>query len=290
MNDKNRQEHATPTYSTPTAGSYSKNLRNLTKEVTNIGNIDGNYVGKLRLLLKASKFAPEESEVPFLLKHVLQVYFIFMIQLSYTGAVAWYMYERPDLLLRILKTFLSAYGLLYIALYILLVVLLNIAQAANSFLLGALATIGITTAIGIPMGLVPIFYDEHLIFEALLLTIIIFVGSAAFGILTKNDLTGWGAPLFGGLVALILLGFFQYYYHNSFLNILILVADIIIFTLYTAYDNQMIKIRFLDKLRDDIPDSGRSWWLLAMSSSIDIYLDFVNLFLDILSLLGDDDD
>lgn len=52
----------------------------------------------------------------------------------------------------------------------------------------------------------------------------------------------------------------------------------------------MIKIRFLDKLRDGVPDSGKSWWLLAMSSSIDIYLDFVNLFLDILNLLGDDDD
>lgn len=92
------------------------------------------------------------------------------------------------------------------------------------------------------------------------------------------------------MLALISLGFFQYYYQNSILNILILVADILVFTLYTAYDNQMIKIRFLDKLRDDIPDTTGSWWMLAMSSAIDIYLDFINLFLDILSLLGDDDD
>lgn len=71
---------------------------------------------------------------------------------------------------------------------------------------------------------------------------------------------------------------------------MILLANILIFTIYTVYDNQLIKIRFLDKLRDDIPDTYFSWWHLAIESSIEVYMDFVYLFLDILSILGSDDD
>lgn len=276
--------------SAPSAGFYSESLRTLTKEVASVGSADGNYVGKFCLVQKASKFAPDENEVSFLQRHVLQVYLIFVIQLFYTGMVSLYMYLHPELLLKLLNILFSAHGLVFLALCFVLFVLLIFAQETDSLLLGMAATIGVTTAVGIVMGLVPIFYDRNLIFEALVLTIIIYLGSALFGMLTRNNLTGWGTPLFGGLLALIAFGFFQHYYTNSLLNIVILVADIIIFTLYSAYDNQMIKIRFLDKLRDGVPDSGKSWWLLAMSSSIDIYLDFINLFLDILNLLGDDDD
>lgn len=268
----------------------SVNFTELTKSVNSVGNIHGNYIGKFRLMLKASRFAPDDKEVPFLLKHIVQVYLIFIIQLCYTGMVSWYMYSHPALLIKIMKFFLSAHGLFMIAGYIGLVILLFFAQIVNSLPLGIIAIIGITTVIGIPLGIIPIVYNSDIILEALILTGSIYIGSAMFGILTKNNLTGWGTPLFGGLLALIILGFFQYHFHNSFLNFTILVADILIFTLYTAYDNQMMKIRFLDKLRDDIPDTGKSWLLLAISSSLDIYLDFVNLFLDILSLLGDDDD
>jgi FtsH-binding integral membrane protein len=270
--------------------SSSSNLLSLSNEVTSIGSVDGNYIGKFHLLLRASKFAPEEEEVSFLLKHILKVYFIFMLQLGYTGAVVWYMYLHPDILLKLLNVFFAVHGLVFIVGSLSLIFLLWIAQGINSLILGLVAITSFTTVTGIMLGLVPMVYDKNLIFEAFVLTIIIFVSSSFFGILTKNNLTGWGMPLFGGLLAIIVLGFFQYYYQNSLLNMLILLADIVVFTLYVAYDNQMIKIRFLDKLRDDIPDSNRSWWLLAMSSSIDIYLDFVNLFLDILSLLGDDDD
>ena len=47
---------------------------------------------------------------------------------------------------------------------------------------------------------------------------------------------------------------------------------------------QLIKVRFLSKYRDDIPDTKLSWWLLAADSSFDLVLDFVNLFLDLLTL------
>lgn len=290
MKEENQMKKSKQSHSDLEGNSNSANLLSLSKEVTSIGSIDGNYIGKFKLLLRTSKFAPDKEEIPHLLKHILQVYFIFMLQLCYTGVVAWYMYLHPDVLLKILTVLFSVHGFVFIVVSLLLIFLLWIAQGINSLALGLVSIISFTTLMGIPLGLVTIVYDKNLIFEAFVLTLIIFASSSLFGILTKNNLTGWGMPLFGGLFAIIILGFFQYYYQNSLLNMLILLADVVVFTLYVAYDNQMIKIRFLDKLRDDIADSKKSWWLLAMSSSIDIYLDFVNLFLDVLSLLGDDDD
>lgn len=290
MKEEDQMKRNKQAHSNIEENSSSFDLLSLSKEMTSIGSVDGNYIGKFHLLLRASKFAPDKEEVPLLLKHILQVYFIFILQLCYTGVVAWYMYLHPVVLSKTLTVLFSVHGFVFIVLSLLLIFLLWIAQGINSLALGLASIISFTTFIGILLGLVPTVYDKNLIFEAFTLTLIIFASSSFFGILTKNNLTGWGMPLFGGLLAIIVLGFFQYYYQNSLLNMLILLADIVVFTLYVAYDNQMIKIRFLDKLRDDIPDSNRSWWLLAMSSSIDIYLDFVNLFLDILSLLGDDDD
>ena len=289
MKEEDQMKRNKQSYSELEKNSNSVNLLSLSKEVTSIGSKDGNYIGKFHLLLRASKFAPDKEEVPLLLGHILKVYLIFMLQLCYTGAVAWYMYLHPDVLIKILTVLFSLHGFVFLGISLLLIFLMWLAQGINSLTLGLVSIISFTTCMGIPLGLVPIVYDKNLIFEAFALTLTIYVCSSFFGILTKNNLTGWGMPLFGGLLAIIVLGFFQYYYQNSLLNMLILLADIVIFTLYAAYDNQMIKIRFLEKLRDDIADSKQSWWLLAMSSSIDIYLDFVNLFLDILSLLGDDD-
>ncbi|MGT9146691.1 Bax inhibitor-1 family protein [Enterococcus faecalis] len=229
---RNKQAH-----SNIEGNSSLSDLLSPSKEMTSISSVDGNYIGKFHLLLRASKFAPKEEEVSFLLKHILKVYFIFMLQLGYTGAVAWYMYLHPDVLLKILTILFTVHGFVFIVISLLLIFLLWIAQGINSLTLGLVSIISFTTFMGIPFGLVPVVYDKNLIFEAFALTLIIYVSSSLFGILTKNNLTGWGIPLFGGLFEIILLGLFQYYYQNSLLNMLILLADIVAFTLYIAYDN-----------------------------------------------------
>ena len=89
MKEENQMKKRKQSHSDLEGNSNSANLLSLSKEATSIGSIDGNYVGKFKLLLRASKFAPDKEEVPLLLKHILKVYFIFMLQLCYTGVVAW---------------------------------------------------------------------------------------------------------------------------------------------------------------------------------------------------------
>lgn len=146
------------------------------------------------------------------------------------------------------------------------------------------------TGMSLVTTMVVFLYHPAVMFQALAVTMVIYIGTACFGFFTKKNLLGWGGPLFGALLALIFVGFFQIFFENPLLNLVVTLIDILVFTLYIMYDNQVIKVRFLLKYRDDIPDTLGSWWSLALDGALDIYLDFINLFLDILSLLGDDDD
>lgn len=265
-------------------------LTALIRTAEQIGDTDSNYIGKIELMRAARRFAPKAAEVPLLLRHLAQVYAIFIFLLLYTAGLSFYLEENPGYLLPLVEFTFSWQMIPFFVLMAALLVLLYHAQRTDQAWLGFVAIVAIASGIAIPTAFMIHYFATFVIIEAFVLTSIVYGGSALFGLLTKSDLTGWGEPLFGSLLALVILGFFQMYFQNSWFAVLLLIGDIVLFTIYSMYDNQMIKIRFLDKLRDDVADTPNSWRLLAMSGALDIFLDFWNLFLDILSLLGNDDD
>lgn len=266
------------------------NLEQMKKAMENADSADATYWEKAKFAKEAFKLEPTEEELPFLHKHVARVYSIFALMLLYTGGIVWFLYQHPSLYLNILDlityskwTIWGSWGLLILSLII--------CGIFENLLIKSISTIAFLTGNSLILSVVAFVYEPMIIFKALAVTISIYVGTALFGLFTKKKLTGWGGPLFGALLGLILVGFFQSYFDNSRLDLIVTLIDILVFTLYIMYDNQMIKVRFLDKYRDNISDSLASWWGLALDGSIDIYLDFINLFLDILSLFsGDDDD
>jgi FtsH-binding integral membrane protein len=106
---------------------------------------------------------------------------------------------------------------------------------------------------------------------------------SAWGYLTKRDLTGVGhfamMGLFGVLIASVVnLLFFRsmgaLYWVTTY-------AGVLVFTLLTAYDTQ--KIKMLGTVVDENSDEGRK---AAINGALQLYLDFINLFLLILRILG----
>lgn len=268
----------------------SKNsLEKFSKSIDNIGFSDSEYVEKFNFTKEAFRFKPEEHEISPLLAHITKVYFIFIMELIYTGLLIGFLVKNPtitSLIFSKIESITPYYVIVIIGILIVLLLIINNAETLTFMLPSLLIFISIIAFISSP--LVSIY--QNFVLEAFVVTCTIFFSSALFGLITKNDLSGWSMPLFGGLCSMIMLGVLQQYFHNDLFEILILLANILIFTIYTVYDNQLIKIRFLDKLRDDIPDTYFSWWHLAIESSIEVYMDFVYLFLDILSILGSDDD
>jgi FtsH-binding integral membrane protein len=116
---------------------------------------------------------------------------------------------------------------------------------------------------------------------------VFFITAASFGALslwgytTKRDLTGFGSFLVMGLFGLIIAMLVNLFLASSGLQFLISAAGVLIFAGLTAYDTQRIKWMYYSG--DDADTAGRK----AIMGALSLYLDFINLFTMLLSLVGD---
>ena len=83
-----------------------------------------------------------------------------------------------------------------------------------------------------------------------------------------------------GLLGIIICSIINIFLGNSTFDLIITIISVVIFLAYTAYDMQKIK-RSINTLPEDN---------LAIISALELYLDFINLFLDLLRLFGKSND
>jgi len=102
-----------------------------------------------------------------------------------------------------------------------------------------------------------------------------------WGYTTRRDLTGFGSFLFMGLIGIIIASLVGMFWHSSALQWIISVAGVIIFTGLTAYDTQSIKESYY------VGDDGSLAGKKAIMGALRLYLDFINLFMMLIRLLGD---
>jgi FtsH-binding integral membrane protein len=102
---------------------------------------------------------------------------------------------------------------------------------------------------------------------------------AVYGLVTKRDLTSWGSFFMMGLFGLLILMVAGIFIHATALQMTIATLGVFIFLGLTAYDNQ--------KLKSMATVTGPTRDTLAVFGALALYLDFINLFLFILRLLGD---
>jgi uncharacterized protein len=115
---------------------------------------------------------------------------------------------------------------------------------------------------------------------------VFFITAAAFGSLslygytTKKDLSGWGSFLMMGLFGIIIAALVNLFLQSSGLQFAISVIGVLVFSGLTAYDTQQIKEMYFEG--DSEAVAGRK----AIIGALNLYLDFLNLFLMLLSLFG----
>ena len=107
-----------------------------------------------------------------------------------------------------------------------------------------------------------------------------FGGMSLYGYTTKRDLTGWGSFLFMGLIGVIIASVVNMFIMSSALHFAISVIGVLVFVGLTAYDTQKIKEMYLES--DDGETAGKK----AIMGALRLYLDFINLFIMLLSLFG----
>jgi len=107
-----------------------------------------------------------------------------------------------------------------------------------------------------------------------------FAGMSLYGYTTKKDLSAWGSFLFMGLIGIIIASVVNLFLHSGALYFAISVIGVIVFVGLTAYDTQKIKEMYIES------DDGETMGKKAIMGALNLYLDFINLFIMLLQLLG----
>jgi FtsH-binding integral membrane protein len=144
---------------------------------------------------------------------------------------------------------------------------------------------------GVVLSVVLYFFTTGVIFQAFAITALMFAAMAIYGTITKRDLTGLGSLLFMGLVGIIIASFVNIlFFRDDMLSIIINYVGVVIFVGLTAYDTQRIK-RMIASVNGGegcvmAATADEAIAKISIFGALSLYLNFINLFLRILAILG----
>lgn len=150
---------------------------------------------------------------------------------------------------------------------------MNIITAKTLYVLYSILT-------GLTLSVIFIAFKISSIIYVFGITSIMFALMAIFGRNTKYDLTKIGTILFVGLIGIIIATLINMFIGSETFDLFICIIGIIIFTIYIAYDVQKIKL-IAQTLEED---------KAVIICAFELYLDFINLFIELLRLLGKNKD
>lgn len=138
-----------------------------------------------------------------------------------------------------------------------------------------------TAVMGVSLSTIFAIYTATSIAQVFFITAATFAGASLYGYTTKKDLSGLGSFLIVGLIGIIIASLVNIFLASSALQFAISIIGVIIFTGLTAYDTQHAKSVFVSGYLD-----AEQTAKFAIEMALNLYLNFINLFQMLLSLLG----
>ncbi len=135
---------------------------------------------------------------------------------------------------------------------------------------------------GVTFSVLPITFNIATVFTAFAFASVMFFSCAVIGHTTKVDLTKFSGLLMGGLIALVIATIASLFIPMLRDSLLISYIGVLLFLILTAWDMQKIK-QFYYGTQGGIGQIGGN---LAVFGAFQLYLDFINLFLQILRIVG----
>jgi FtsH-binding integral membrane protein len=134
---------------------------------------------------------------------------------------------------------------------------------------------------GATMSFIFLAYTASSVTNVFLITAGTFAAMAAFGYFTKTDLTSLGKILMMALIGVIIATIVNIFTKSEGLTVILNYVGVLVFVGLTAYDSQKIKQMLQTAL-----DASESSQKIALLGALSLYLDFINLFLYLLRILG----
>ncbi|PKP34996.1 MAG: BAX inhibitor (BI)-1/YccA family protein [Bacteroidetes bacterium HGW-Bacteroidetes-17] len=134
---------------------------------------------------------------------------------------------------------------------------------------------------GMSLSFILLVYTASSVFLTFIVTSATFGVMAFLGYTTKTDLTKFGSLMMMGLFGIIIASIANFFMHSSTLDYMISFIGVLVFTGLTAYDVQKLKRIGNGQVYGSLPKSK-----LVILGALNLYLDFINLFLFLLRFLG----
>jgi uncharacterized protein len=203
------------------------------------------------------------------------------IGLGLTGLVAWYVSQSEPLLRLIFGNQLIFFGLIIGE----LVMVFTLSARVHKMQAGTATGLFIAYAAlnGATLSAIFLIYTRSSIASTFFVCAATFVVTSIFGMTTKKDLTGVGNFMFMGLIGIIIASVVNMFVRSSGMAMIISYVGVIVFVGLTAYDTQKLKHMALsqpDGLDAGVVRKG------AILGALSLYLDFINLFLMLLRIMG----
>ena len=210
--------------------------------------------------------------------YMLRVYNYMGSGLLLSGIVAYLVYSSPAAMNAIFGG-----GLGMVVIWSPLIVLLVMSFGFNK--VSPMALQGLYWAFcalnGVSMAMLLAIYTGDSVARAFFVTAATFGAMSLYGYTTKRDLSGWGSFLFMGVIGILIASVVNIFLGSAGLQFVISVIGVLVFTALVAFDTQRIKSQYV-AYRMEGEVAAKS----AVMGAVSLFLNFVNLFLLLMTLLG----
>ncbi len=134
---------------------------------------------------------------------------------------------------------------------------------------------------GASLSSIFIIYTHQSIVQVFFISAAAFAGLSLYGYTTKKDLSGWGSFLIMGVIGIVIAALVNLFLQSSALQFAISVIGVLVFAGLTAYDTQRIKDGYYE-----VAGNAEMAAKTAIMGALSLYLDFINMFVMLLSLFG----
>jgi FtsH-binding integral membrane protein len=214
--------------------------------------------------------------VPALIR---KVYTWMALALAITGITAYGVYVSPNLISLVVSSKALFFGLIIGELA--MVMLLTARLEKLSLTTATAMFVAFSVLNGVTMSTIFLAYTMTSIATTFFICAATFAVMSFYGAVTKTDLSSMGKLMFMALIGLIIASVVNMFVRSSGLDLIISYIGVLVFVGLTAWDTQKIK-RMLAQA--DYMDEGAQ--KIALIGALSLYLDFINLFLYLLRILG----
>ncbi len=208
-----------------------------------------------------------------------KVYGWMSVALAVTAGIAYYIAATPEVYTELFK---SPYLLIGIVIaQVAIVLYLSFRVMHLSYPQAVIAFLAYAMLVGVTTSSVLLVYTMSSIYMAFVIAAGMFAAMGLYGYFTDADLSSMGSFLTMGLFGIMIAMFVNMFMKSAIANYYISLAAVGIFTLLTAYDVQKIK-----RMGESMMIDEETRKKVAVIGALTLYLDFINLFLHLLQVLG----